>query len=42
VGPRLFIAVYTALLVGTARAQPTLVAAALAMLVVAYGLSWTQ
>jgi len=39
--PRLFIAVYTALLVGTARAQPTLVAAALAMLAVAYGLSWT-
>jgi APA family basic amino acid/polyamine antiporter len=39
--PLLFIAVYTALLVGTARAQPTLVVAALALLVVAYGLSWT-
>ena len=33
-------AVYTALLVGTVRAQPKLVAGALAMLVVAYGLSW--
>jgi len=39
--PRLFIAVYSTLLVGTARAQPTLVAVALAMLIVAYGLSWT-
>src|SRR4029077_11309706 len=39
--PLLFIAVYAALFVGTARAQPKLVAAALAMLVVAYGLSWT-
>src|SRR2546427_281711 len=39
--PLLFIALYTALLVGTARAQPKLVAAALAMLVGAYGLSWT-
>src|SRR6266513_2651529 len=38
--PLLFVAVYTALLVGTARAQPKLVAAALAMLVGAYGLSW--
>ncbi len=38
--PRLFIAVYGALLVGTALAQPALVAGALAMLVVAYGLSW--
>src|SRR5438128_759041 len=39
--PLLFIAVYTGLLVGTARAQPALVAGALAVLVVAYGLSWT-
>src|SRR5712691_8088660 len=39
--PLLFVAVYTALLVGTARAQPKLVAGALAVLAVAYGLSWT-
>src|SRR5213080_3159558 len=39
--PLLFVAVYAALFAGTVRAQPTLVAAALAMLVVAYGLSWT-
>ncbi|PYO64189.1 MAG: hypothetical protein DMD70_02270, partial [Gemmatimonadetes bacterium] len=39
--PLLFIAVYTALLVGTAQAQPKLVAGALGMLGVAYGLSWT-
>jgi APA family basic amino acid/polyamine antiporter len=38
--PVLFVAVYTALLVGTARAQPKLVAAALAMLAAAYALSW--
>ena len=38
--PLLFVAVYTALLVGTVRAQPKLVAGALAMLVVAYGGSW--
>jgi len=38
--PLVFVAVYTALLVGTVRAQPRLVAGALAMLVVAYGLSW--
>jgi len=38
--PLLFVAVYAALFAGTVRAQPTLVAAALAMLVVAYGLSW--
>jgi APA family basic amino acid/polyamine antiporter len=38
--PLLFVAVYTALLVGTARAQPKLVAAALATLGAAYALSW--
>ncbi len=38
--PLLFVAVYTTLLVGTVRAQPKLVAGALAMLVVAYGGSW--
>ena len=38
--PLVFVAVYTALLVGTARAQPKLVAAALAMLAAAYALSW--
>src|SRR2546422_251581 len=38
--PVLFVAVYTALLVGTARAQPKLLVATLAMLVVTYGLSW--
>jgi len=38
--PLLFVAVYAALFAGTVRAQPTLVAAALGMLVVAYGLSW--
>src|SRR2546426_8376259 len=40
--PLLFVAVYAALFAGTVRAQPTLVAAALAMLLVAYGLSWTR
>src|SRR5438034_362301 len=38
--PLLFVAVYAALFAGTVRAQPTLVAAALAMLGVAYALSW--
>src|SRR6266568_4514726 len=38
--PLLFVAVYAALFAGTVRAQPKLVAAALAMLGVAYGLSW--
>src|SRR5256886_3796438 len=38
--PLLFVAVYAALFAGTVRAQPTLVAGALGMLVVAYGLSW--
>src|SRR5256884_5395723 len=38
--PLLFVAVYAALFAGTVRAQPKLVAAALGMLVVAYGLSW--
>jgi APA family basic amino acid/polyamine antiporter len=38
--PLLFVAVYAALLVGTVRAQPKLVAAALALLLVAYGASW--
>src|SRR6266576_2995781 len=38
--PLLFVAVYAALFAGTVRAQPTLVAGALAMLGVAYGLSW--
>src|SRR5439155_669172 len=36
----LFVAVYAALFAGTVRAQPTLVAGALAMLGVAYALSW--
>jgi APA family basic amino acid/polyamine antiporter len=39
--PVLFVSVYAVLLVGTALAQPALVAGALAMLAVAYGLSWT-
>src|SRR5213595_3393208 len=39
--PLLFVAVYAALFAGTVRAQPKLVAAALGMLLVAYGLSWT-
>src|SRR5213078_55356 len=39
--PLLFVAVYAALFAGTVRAQPTLVAAALGMLLVAYGLSWS-
>jgi len=39
--PLLFVAVYAALFAGTVRAQPALVAAALAMLLVAWGLSWT-
>src|SRR5438067_3482300 len=38
--PLLFVAVYAALFAGTVRAQPTLVAGALAMLGVAYTLSW--
>ena len=38
--PLLFVAVYAALLVGTVRAQPKLVAGALALLAGAYGLSW--
>src|SRR6266513_1424955 len=38
--PLLFVAVYAALFAGTVRAQPRLVAGALAMLGVAYGLSW--
>jgi APA family basic amino acid/polyamine antiporter len=39
--PLLFVAVYAALLVGTVRAQPKLVAGAAALLVGAYALSWT-
>src|SRR5438132_1389158 len=38
--PLLFVAVYAALFAGTVRAQPALVAGALAMLGVAYALSW--
>jgi basic amino acid/polyamine antiporter, APA family len=38
--PLLFIAVYGALLVGTAMAQPALVAIAIVVLVAAWGLSW--
>src|SRR2546426_690037 len=38
--PLLFVAVYAALFAGTVRAQPRLVAGALAMLGVAYALSW--
>jgi APA family basic amino acid/polyamine antiporter len=38
--PLLFIAVYGALLVGTAMAQPALVALAIVVLVAAWGLSW--
>jgi APA family basic amino acid/polyamine antiporter len=38
--PALFVAVYTVLFVGTARAEPELVAVAGAVLVAAYGLSW--
>ena len=38
--PALFIAVYLALLVGTALAQPGLVAIAVGVLVAAWGLSW--
>jgi APA family basic amino acid/polyamine antiporter len=39
--PLVFVGVYTALFVGTIVARPGLVAVALALLVVAYGMSWT-